>query len=106
MVSLIMAESQTGCYTARPTSNKLERTQRRACTPGSTITNRSRKNFSTIIAIMRIGKPGANLTNRDQITAAVATLRTAQGGCNSTGRLNEAFKDEERNLVRQLEKKK
>ena len=45
-------------------------------------------------------------TGRDQITAAVTALRGAQGKLQLRGRLNEAFKDEEAKLVRQLEEKK
>lgn len=45
-------------------------------------------------------------TSRDQITAAVTALRNAQGKLQLRGRLNEAFKDEEAKLVRQLEEKK
>ena len=47
-----------------------------------------------------------NFTGRDQITAAVTALRTAQGKLQLRGRLNEAFKDEETRIVRQLEEKK
>ena len=47
-----------------------------------------------------------NFKSRDQITAAVTALRTAQGKLQLRGRLNEAFKDEETKLVRQLEEKK
>ena len=43
---------------------------------------------------------------REQITAAVTALRAAQGKLQLRGRLNEAFKDEETKLVRQLEEKK
>jgi TolA-binding protein len=45
-------------------------------------------------------------TGRDQITAAVTALRTAQGKLQLRGRLNDAFKDEEAKLVRQLEGQK
>jgi hypothetical protein len=45
-------------------------------------------------------------TSRDQITGAVTALRTAQGKLQLRGRLNDAFKDDEAKLVRQLEEKK
>jgi hypothetical protein len=45
-------------------------------------------------------------TTRDQITTAITALRNAQGKLQLRGRLNEAFKDEEAKLVRQLEEKK
>jgi serine/threonine protein kinase len=44
--------------------------------------------------------------NRDQITAAVTALRMAQGKLQLRGRLNEAFKEDEAKLVRELEGKK
>jgi hypothetical protein len=47
-----------------------------------------------------------SFTSRDQITAALTALRTAQGKLQLRGRLTEAFKDEETKLVRQLEEKK
>jgi len=45
-------------------------------------------------------------TGREQITVALTALRTAQGKLQLRGRLNDAFKDEEAKLVRQLEGKK
>jgi serine/threonine protein kinase len=45
-------------------------------------------------------------TGRDQITAAVTALRTAQGKLQLRGRLNDAFKEEETKLIHQLEGKK
>ena len=45
-------------------------------------------------------------TRRDQITAAVTALRNAQGKLQLRGRLNDAFKDEEAKLIRQLEGQK
>jgi serine/threonine protein kinase len=45
-------------------------------------------------------------TSRDQITVAVTALRAAQGKLQIRGRLNDAFKEEETKLVRQLEEKK
>jgi hypothetical protein len=51
-------------------------------------------------------KQAQSFTSREQITAAVTPLRTAQGNLQSRGRLNEAFKDEETKLIRQLEEKK
>jgi serine/threonine protein kinase len=47
-----------------------------------------------------------SFTGRDQITAALTALRSAQGKLQLRGRLNEAFKDEETKLVRQREEKK
>jgi tRNA A-37 threonylcarbamoyl transferase component Bud32/predicted RNA-binding Zn-ribbon protein involved in translation (DUF1610 family) len=51
-------------------------------------------------------KQAQSFTSREQITAAVTALRNAQGKLQLRGRLNEAFKDEETKLVRQLEEKK
>lgn len=48
----------------------------------------------------------SSFTGREQITAALTALRSAQGKLQLRGRLNEAFKDEETKLVRQLEEKK
>jgi tRNA A-37 threonylcarbamoyl transferase component Bud32 len=47
-----------------------------------------------------------NFTGREQITAAITALRVAQGKLQLHGRLNDAFKDEEAKLIRQLEKQK
>ena len=47
-----------------------------------------------------------SFTGRQQITAALTALRTAQGKLQLRGKLLDAFKDEEANLVRQLEEKK
>ena len=51
-------------------------------------------------------KQAQSFTSREQITAAVTALRTAQGKLQLRGRLNDAFKDEETKLVRQLEERK
>jgi eukaryotic-like serine/threonine-protein kinase len=51
-------------------------------------------------------KQPQTFTSREQITAALTGLRTAQGKLQLRGRLNDAFKDEETKLVRQLEEKK
>jgi serine/threonine protein kinase len=50
-------------------------------------------------------KQAQSFKGREQITAAVTALRTAQGKLQLRGRLNEAFKDEETKLVHQLEGK-
>ncbi|HEX8076512.1 MAG TPA: serine/threonine-protein kinase [Chthoniobacterales bacterium] len=47
-----------------------------------------------------------SFTGREHITAAITALRTAQGKLQLRGRLNEAFKDEEAKLLRQMEQKK
>lgn len=51
-------------------------------------------------------KQAEGFAGRDQITAALTELRQAQGKLQLRGRLNEAFKEEESKLVRQLEEKK
>jgi len=51
-------------------------------------------------------KQAQAFTGREQITAALTALRTAQGKLQLRGRLNDAFKDEEAKLVRRLEEKK
>jgi hypothetical protein len=51
-------------------------------------------------------KQAPTFTGREQITAALTALRTAQGKLQLRGKLNDAFKDEETKLVRQLEEKK
>jgi serine/threonine protein kinase len=51
-------------------------------------------------------KQAQNVKGREQIAAALTALRTAQGKVQLRGRLNEAFKDEETKLTRQLEEKK
>src|SRR2546423_91506 len=47
-----------------------------------------------------------NFTGRDQITAALTALRSAQGKLQLRGRLVDAFKDEEARLVHELETRK
>jgi hypothetical protein len=51
-------------------------------------------------------KQAQSFTGREQITAALTALRTAQGKLQLRRRLNEAFKDEETKLVRQLDERK
>jgi hypothetical protein len=51
-------------------------------------------------------KRAQSFTGREQITAALTALRTAQEKLQLRGWLNEAFKDEETKLVRQLDERK
>lgn len=50
-------------------------------------------------------KQAAGFTGREQVTAALTALRTAQGNLQLKGKLNDAFKDEETKLLRQMEEK-
>jgi hypothetical protein len=51
-------------------------------------------------------KQAAGFSTREQITAGLTALRSAQGKLQLKGRLVDAFKDEEAKLVRQMEGKK
>jgi hypothetical protein len=50
-------------------------------------------------------KQAQTFAGREQITAALTALRTAQGKLQLRGKLTDAFKDEEAKLVRQMEGK-
>jgi len=50
-------------------------------------------------------KQAAGFTTREQITTALTALRTAQGKLQQKGKLNEAFKEEEARLLRQMDQK-
>jgi len=51
-------------------------------------------------------KQAAGFTTREQITTALTALRSAQGKLQMKGKLNDAFKDEEAKLLRQMESPK
>jgi tRNA A-37 threonylcarbamoyl transferase component Bud32 len=51
-------------------------------------------------------KQSQGLTRPEQITAALTALKAAQGKLQLRGRLNEAFKDEEAKLLRQMDERK
>ena len=55
---------------------------------------------------MPTGKQAQSFTGREQITAALTALRSAQGKLQLRGKLLDAFKDEEAKLVRQADEKK